>query len=119
MNILLVDDDPMTRILLKKVLEKNDHHVETASDGADALTKLDGHTFDIVVLDGEMPVLNGFETAAHIRNDERYRNLPLLLLSGFTEDTRDTSDFNRVLNKPVGPMEFLLAVEETAISSTH
>ncbi len=79
--ILVVDDDPLVRESHRKVLERASFSVETASDGLEALSKL-ALGVDLVVLDGEMPHMDGFEVASRIREDPRNDILPIIMVTG-------------------------------------
>jgi PAS domain S-box-containing protein len=68
--ILLAEDNAVNRLLATKLLEKDGHRVVTANDGREALEKFAAERFDIVLMDVQMPVLNGFEATAAIRGGE-------------------------------------------------
>ena len=68
--ILLAEDNAVNRLLAIKLLEKDGHRVVTANDGSEALEKLAAERFDVVLMDVQMPVLNGFEATAAIRGAE-------------------------------------------------
>jgi len=67
MHVLVVDDDPAIREILAIALEDEGHEVSTAEHGAEALVRVDERTPDLVLLDLNMPVLNGWETHARLR----------------------------------------------------
>ena len=79
--VMVAEDSITTRTLLKNILETAGYEVVTAVDGSDALTKLKGGTFDIVVSDVDMPRLNGFELTSKIRNDKNMADLPVVLVT--------------------------------------
>lgn len=80
-RILVVDDSITSRTLLKNVLESYGYAVKTACDGLDALTLLQNEEFDLVSSDVEMPEMDGFELTAHLRADERFSRLPVVLVT--------------------------------------
>jgi two-component system chemotaxis sensor kinase CheA len=80
-SLLVVEDSITARSLLKSILETAGYRVETAVDGADALTLLHTDTFDLVVSDVEMPRLDGFELTARIRADKKLADLPVVLVT--------------------------------------
>jgi len=86
-NILLVDDSLIAREVEKSIFESIGFHVETAIDGLDALEKLQSKEYDMVVTDLEMPRLDGFGLVRRIRNQSRYEDLPLMIIS-----TRESSE---------------------------
>lgn len=87
-NILVVDDDPAVQRVLVQALELEGHRVTTADDGEQALSAIATELPDIVVLDVMMPKVHGFEVLRRIREDERTRTLPVILLTAksATED---------------------------------
>jgi Chemotaxis protein histidine kinase and related kinases len=88
-RILVVDDSITSRTLLKNVLESYGYEVKTACDGTDALTLLQTENFDLVSSDVEMPQMDGFELTAHLRADERFARLPIVLVTSLeSQDDR-------------------------------
>ncbi len=87
-RLLVVDDSVTSRMLLKNILESAGCTVTTAVDGIDALTALHSGEFDLVVTDVEMPCMDGFALTAKIRADERFSELPVVLVTalGSRED---------------------------------
>lgn len=87
--MLLAEDSLATRTLEKRILEAASYEVVTAVDGADAFSKLSSREFDAVVSDIEMPNLNGLGLAEKIRQDARYNELPIILVTSLaSEDDR-------------------------------
>ncbi len=78
-RILVVDDSPTTRAVLRKVFAASGYAVATASDGVDALERLRLQNVDLVVSDVEMPRLNGFDLVRHIKQKW---GLPVILVTG-------------------------------------
>jgi two-component system cell cycle response regulator len=83
--ILVVDDDPINRMLLTRELERQGHRVVAAEDGLKALEALDAEPFDIVLLDVLMPGLDGHETLARIERDEKLRHIPVIMVSALDD----------------------------------
>ena len=81
-RILVVDDDPIQREFSQVYLSGPSSTVETACDGAEALKMLRAAAFDIIMLDIDMPVMNGFETLAEIRADPILSGLPVVMVTG-------------------------------------
>jgi DNA-binding response OmpR family regulator len=84
-SILVVDDDPMNRMLLTRDLEREGHRVATAEDGVRALEALGAEPFDIVLLDVLMPELDGYDTLAQIERDEKLRHVPVIMVSALED----------------------------------
>jgi PAS domain S-box-containing protein len=88
-DILLVDDREDGLIALEALLSDNpDYHLVKASSGLEAIALLDKYDFAMVLLDVQMPHLDGFETAEIIRRNPRYRNLPIVFVTAINSDER-------------------------------
>lgn len=84
-KILVVDDSSSIRELLKMALEDENYNVTLGEDGLDALKKLDGTHFDLVITDLHMPNMNGLELIHEIRKIEQYKYTPILFLTTETK----------------------------------
>ena len=84
--LLLVEDSITTRTQEKRILEGAGYEVVTAVDGLDGLDKLSARQFDAVVSDVEMPNLSGLDMARRIRQDSRYSDLPIILVTSLASD---------------------------------
>src|SRR5712671_7531565 len=82
LRILVVDDDPILREFASVYLATPAATIETACDGAAARIRLGQADFDMLLLDIEMPQLDGFSLLKDIRSDERLRHLPVIMLTG-------------------------------------
>jgi two-component system chemotaxis sensor kinase CheA len=80
-SILLVEDSITARTQLKSILELAGFAVKTAVDGQDALGVLQNETFDLVMSDVDMPRINGLDLTAKIRNESRWAELPVVLVT--------------------------------------
>lgn len=87
-KVLIVDDDPFNLDLLDQELIEEDYTIERASDGEEALQKVESFLPDVVLLDYMMPKMNGIEVLKQLRQDERFKTLPVILLTakGSQED---------------------------------
>jgi two-component system chemotaxis response regulator CheY len=84
--ILLVDDDEVARHIVRRMLERAGHHVDEAEDGAAAITALEGGLHpDCMVLDLMMPRLSGVDVLRRIRNDARWQNVPVVLMTALDQ----------------------------------
>jgi len=86
LSVLVVDDSVMTRTLEKNILESYGYRVSTAVDGRDALSKLQERDFDIIVSDVQMPNLNGLDFTQQVRQDKRYKDIPVILVTALESD---------------------------------
>jgi two-component system chemotaxis sensor kinase CheA len=80
-SVLVVEDSITSRALLKNILEAAGYDVNTAVDGVDGFTQIRSGAFDIVVSDVEMPRMNGFDLTARIRDDKKFSELPVILVT--------------------------------------
>jgi PAS domain S-box-containing protein len=71
LRILVVEDNPVNRLLATRLVEKQNHTVTAATNGREALERLEAETFDCVLMDVQMPVMDGLEATAAIRRKER------------------------------------------------
>jgi len=78
---LVVDDSITVRRVTQRLLERNGMRVLTARDGMDAVALLAEHVPDIILLDIEMPRMDGYEVAAHVRGDPRLRDVPIIMIT--------------------------------------
>jgi two-component system chemotaxis sensor kinase CheA len=81
-RLLVVDDSVTTRSLEKSILEASGFLVSIASDGRQAWEMLQADGADLVLTDAEMPRMDGFQLTAAIRSSERFRSLPVILVTG-------------------------------------
>ena len=85
-TILLVDDDPLIRKLVKKVLEPDEYYIVEAKNGVEALAMYQDVQPDLVLLDGSMPIMDGFECCSHLRQKAPLQTLPILMITGLDDD---------------------------------
>jgi len=78
---LVVDDSITVRRVTQRLLERNGMRVLSAKDGVEAMALLAEHTPDVILLDIEMPRMDGYEVAAHVRNDPRLADVPIIMIT--------------------------------------
>ena len=102
--VLVVDDSVTVRKVTSRLLERHGMHVLTAKDGVDAMALLAEHAPDLMLLDIEMPRMDGFEVATQVRNDPRLAHLPIIMITSRTgQKHRDRAmaiGVNDYLGKP-------------------
>jgi len=114
-RILLVDDDEDILKLSHRLLSQRHHDVVVAKNGSQALEFLDKFSFDMVILDANMPQMSGFEVLIKIKNNQKWKDLTVALLTG----RKTRNDVQRALRlgvddyivKPIDPIIFLEKVE--------
>jgi chemosensory pili system protein ChpA (sensor histidine kinase/response regulator) len=116
LTVMVVDDSITVRKVTTRLLERNDMHVITAKDGVDAVAKLQEHIPDVMLLDIEMPRMDGFELATHVRNEPRLRNIPMIMITSRTGDKHRKRAMeigvDRYLGKPFQESEVLSTIRE-------
>ncbi len=113
--VLVVDDSITVRRVTQRLLERNGMRVITAKDGIDAEALLQEHTPDIILLDIEMPRMDGYELASRIRNDDRLANIPIVMITSRTGEKHRARAIelgvNDYLGKPYQESQLLDAIE--------
>ena len=82
--VMVVDDSVTVRKVTSRLLERNGMEVVTAKDGLDAVAQLQDHKPDIILLDIEMPRMDGFEVASFVRHDDGLREVPICMITSRT-----------------------------------
>lgn len=85
-NILMVDDRPENLLALEAVLTSPHYHLVSASSGEEALKCLLKRDFAVILLDVQMPGMNGFETAKLIKKREKSKNIPIIFITAISQD---------------------------------
>ena len=110
-HLLIVDDDTRIRSLLSQFLRSNGYRVTTAESAADARRRMEGLSFDLIVLDVMMPGENGFQFAEKLRESSA---VPILMLTALADVNDRIRGFelgvDDYLSKPFDPRELLLRV---------
>lgn len=81
-SVLVVDDDPVTRLMLSGSLEREGHQVATAEDGSQALDLVRSKSFDVVLLDVLMPQMDGYGVLEQLKGDPNLRHIPVIMVTG-------------------------------------
>lgn len=85
-NILVVDDRPEGLMAVEAVLNSDQYNIMTAPSGSEALKHLLANDFAVILLDVQMPIMNGFETASVIKTREKSRDIPIIFMSAINQD---------------------------------
>ncbi len=115
-TVMVVDDSITIRKVTTRFLERNNYKVVTAKDGVDALQKLQKMVPQLILLDIEMPRMDGYELAGQLRKDERLMHVPIIMITSRTGDKhRDRAQevgVDRYLGKPYNEAELLNHIQE-------
>jgi len=112
---LVVDDSITVRRVTQRFLERNGMRVMTAKDGVDALSILQEHVPDVILLDIEMPRMDGYEFASHVRSDARFADIPIVMITSRVGEKHRARAIeigvNDYLGKPYQENQLLDAIE--------
>ncbi|HEY4581524.1 MAG TPA: Hpt domain-containing protein [Lysobacter sp.] len=114
--VMVVDDSVTMRKVTGRVLERHGYEVATAKDGIDALERMAERVPDLMLLDIEMPRMDGYELAATMKGDPRLRDVPIVMITSRTGEKHRQRAFelgvNRYLGKPYQEPELMRNVNE-------
>ena len=112
---MVVDDSITVRRVMERFLERNGMRCVTAKDGMDAVSLLQETKPDIILLDIEMPRMDGYEFASHVRNDERVSDVPIIMITSRVGDKHRARAIeigvNDYLGKPYQDSNLLEAIQ--------
>lgn len=124
-DILIIDDDRDLVNSMRIVLESRQYQVRTAHNGKEGYRKIEEQVPDLIILDVMMATdTEGFDLAYKLRNQDRYREVPILMLTSFTRKMAETGTdkfqhimgeewpVNKFLEKPIDPDVLLKTAEE-------
>ena len=119
-NILIVDDDRNTSLLIKRILDVNNFDSTNVNDGKNAIDFLKNNTPDLILMDVMMPIVDGIEATRIIKKDDRLKNIPIIFLTA-QDDEKLIKDFFNLgivdyISKPFRNLE-LVARIKSAIKS--
>ena len=114
--VMVVDDSLTVRKISGRLLARHGYHVLTAKDGVDALEQLVDVMPDVMLLDIEMPRMDGFELARNVRGDKRLRHIPIIMITSRTADKHrlhaEEIGVNHYLGKPYDEDDLLARIRE-------
>jgi twitching motility two-component system response regulator PilH len=115
-RILIADDSATDIEVIKGALKDTPHELVTAMDGLETEAKVKSEHIDLIILDVIMPKKSGFQICRDLKTDERYKNIPIIML---TSKTQEGDKFwglkqgaDEYLTKPFEPIDLLLAVKK-------
>lgn len=125
MNILIAEDNPVNQKLLRLMLEMHAHHVKVTADGKEAVAVFQSEDIDLILMDVQMPGMNGFEATTTIRELEKNtgRHVPIIavtahVMPGYKEECLKAG-MDNYLAKPFRMQELFAIIEETLAQLNH
>lgn len=119
--ILVVEDNHVNQKVVTAILRKRGYHVDVANHGREALEYLDLLAYSLILMDVQMPILDGLETTRVIRRDKRFANLPIVAMTAHAmSGDRErclAAGMNGYLAKPLNPTTLVRVVEEFVTQS--
>ena len=114
--VMVVDDSITMRKVTSRILERNNFEVVVARDGLEAIEKMAEQVPDLVLLDIEMPRMDGYEVAQNMKSDARLQNVPIMMITSRTGEKHRQRAFDlgveRYLGKPYQEFELMRQVNE-------
>jgi chemosensory pili system protein ChpA (sensor histidine kinase/response regulator) len=114
--VMIVDDSITMRKVGERILRRNNYDVITAKDGLDALDNLKDVIPDVMLLDIEMPRMDGYELAIEMKKDEKYANIPIIMITSRTGEKHRQKAMDlgvdRYLGKPYQEADLLVNISE-------
>lgn len=118
-RVLVADDNPEGRELLREVLESEDCQVLEAADGMEALDRTRLYLPDVVLLDIQMPVMDGFSVLDQLRQDPRCATLPVAAVTAYAmrgdRERGLAAGFDDYITKPIHPASLRNSIERLLV----
>ncbi|HOK40994.1 MAG TPA: hybrid sensor histidine kinase/response regulator [bacterium] len=114
-KILVIDDDNVILLLLKKILELNNFEVVTFNNGKSAIEYLKKNNIDLILLDLMMPELDGYEICKIVKSTKKLRNIPIIIMTAKSDESEIEKAINNGANdfirKPINRYELLTRIK--------
>lgn len=114
-SVLIVEDNEVAQRIVTKTLSKRNYHVVSAYNGIEAIRQVENSSFDLILMDLQMPEMDGIEATLRIRQSEAGRNIPVVAFTAnVTSEYRQLcreAGFDGFLAKPISTAELLTTVE--------
>jgi CheY-like chemotaxis protein len=121
-KILVADDNQVSRELIREVLEDSSQKVLEAENGEEAIEKIVSENPDIVLLDIQMPIFDGYEVLRRVRSDPRFREIQFVALTAYAmkEDREKAlaSGFNAYVTKPIDGASLRIRIKQMLYASS-
>jgi PAS domain S-box-containing protein len=113
-HILIIDNDPIVYYLVKEILEPEGYTTEHAAEGRIGLERISERKVDLILLDIMMPVMDGFEVCARLKEDPAKRHIPIIFMSAKDDDESYSKGFELgaidYLTKPIKQLDLILKI---------
>ena len=113
-RLLIADDFEFNRLLIKKILDKSPYNFTLVANGQEAVQKFSSEPFDLVILDIEMPVMDGIDALKKMK--EINNHIPIMALTGHSEEARldvlKQLGFSAIIKKPFQQGDFIRAIKQ-------
>ena len=114
-HILVVEDHPQNRYLMTYLLESRGYEVEVALDGLEALDAIETRPPDLILMDMQLPKVDGYEATRRVKADERFRDIPLVAVTAHSmrgdQDKAMAAGCDVFVTKPINGEELLALVD--------
>lgn len=118
LRILVVEDDYINQLYMKSLLSGEGIHVDSAANGLQALEKYDQNTYHVILMDAQMPKMDGFEATRIIREKEKAKNIhtPIFALTGYAvsnvEENFSAAGVDEFLLKPLDENKLIYLIKK-------
>lgn len=116
-HILVVEDDDISQFLIQKMMNDLGYDSQIVSNGIEAIEVLSSNSFDLILMDIEMPIINGFETTKRIRNSDNSlnRHIPIIGISANPLESNIElflkMGMNDYISKPIHEMDLKIKID--------
>lgn len=112
MKILIVDDEELIRNVIKEYAKAEGYSIDEASDGYEAIEKVEENDYDLIIMDIMMPNMDGYEASKEIKE---FKNIPIIMLTARTEEVDKLNGFDigidDYVTKPFSPKELMARIK--------
>ena len=120
---LLIEDNEQNRYLATFLLERHGYRVVAAADGRAALSALQGFTPDVILLDIQLPGMDGYEVARRLRELDTLRATPIIAVTSYAmlgdREKSLAAGCNGYIEKPIDPDTFIREIEQVLVTTTE
>jgi PAS domain S-box-containing protein len=115
-KVLIVEDQVMNKMIMVRLLENANMAIKVAANGREAICFMENEEFDLILMDLQMPEIDGYQASLHIRNKLKNKKIPIIALTAFAdsdiEDKIKAAGINDYVTKPFDPSFLLKKIED-------